>query len=227
MKIPVQLSKKYYIEPYNTFKEKELLLLSSFEVDDIGTVFDILGFEHSDELSEDEQRVLLYKYREISLGDEIQVKFKCDNCKKANETSITANNFIVLPKRNDKFVKKIAKEVTDDNLQEFVDIGMDVDDLDVSDFEELKQKVKDNQLQFNFIKECSCIHCGTKKRYDLSSIKYIIEIMSDDTLMTLYKTYNAMIFFGHYSKEDIDKMYPFERSIFIGLLNKTKEDLNK
>ena len=50
--------------------------------------------------------------------------------------------------------------------------------------------------------------------------------MSEDSLMTLYKSYNHLVFFGHYSKQDIDDMLPFERVIFIGLLNKTKEDLS-
>ena len=58
-------------------------------------------------------------------------------------------------------------------------------------------------------------------------VDYIIEIMSDDTLMSLYKSYNFLIYFGHHTKEGVDSMYPFERSIFIGLLNKTKEDLEE
>jgi len=50
--------------------------------------------------------------------------------------------------------------------------------------------------------------------------------MSEDSLTSIYQTYNEMIFHSHYTKQDIDSLYPFERIILFSLLNKTKEDLN-
>lgn len=226
MRVPFKIGEKeFLIKPYTTFEEKEILLLSSFDVDDLDRVFEILDFNTEHELSIEEQKVILYKHREISLGDEIDIKFKCEACKKGNDAVLEANNFAMNGKRNDPDVKKINKSVTDDNLSDFVDI--DSDELDIEEFEGLKQRVIDNQVQFNFVKDARCLHCGEPKKFDLGDTKYIIEIMSEDTLMTLYKSYNHLIYFGNYSKADIDKMYPFERSIFIGLLNKTKEDLAK
>lgn len=228
MKIPYTIGNKtFLIEPYNTFQEKEILLLASFEVFEFDRVFEILGVETDtiNDLTDDEQKVLLYKFREISLGDEIDIKFKCENCQAGNDGVLTASNFLIPSKRNDYDVKKLNMPVTDETLQEFVDV--DVDELDIDQFEDLKQRVKENQNHIDFTKTCACLHCRTEKKFDLSDPKYIIEIMSDDTLMTLYKSYNYLIFFGKYSKEGIDSMYPFERSIFIGLLNQTKEDMTK
>jgi hypothetical protein len=69
--------------------------------------------------------------------------------------------------------------------------------------------------------------CRTSNFFNIGSPKYIIEQLSDHTLMTLYKTYNNMMMFGNLTKTDIDNMYPFERTIFIGLITKTKEDIAK
>ena len=43
--------------------------------------------------------------------------------------------------------------------------------------------------------------------------------------MSIYRTYNDMCMFGNYNKKDIDSLYPFERTILIGLINKTREDM--
>ena len=226
MKLTFNLGgKKLELTPYTTSQEKDILLLDSFNETNLDKVLDILNFETNYELSEEEKKIILYKYREISLGDELNVSFVCDECGQSNERTLEASNFFEDSIRNDDYIKKLNKKVTDDNLHEFVDI--DVDDLDIDEFEELKQKVTENQIKVNFIKSTTCLRCKEEKKFDLSNNKYIIEIMSDESLMTLYKSYNFLIFFGNYSKLDIDSMLPFERTIFMGLLTKTKEDLAK
>lgn len=226
MIVPFELNnKRYNIEAYDTAKEKELLLMSSFGVDDIDEILKLLGFTELSELSNEEKKVILYKYREVSLGDEIDIKFTCDDCGQGNDAILEANNFVKAGKFNDSHIKKINGEFHEDNMNQYVDF--DVDDLDLDEYEELLQRIIDNQIEINFIKQAKCLKCGSEKNFDLGQTKYILEIMSDDSLMSLYKAYNFLVFFGHYSKQDIDSMYPFERSIFIGLLNKTKEDLAK
>lgn len=229
MKIPFSIGhKKFLITPYTTHQEKEILLLSSFEVDDFERIFELLEYESDykiSDLTEEEQKVLLYKFRDISLGDEVNIKFTCDKCKSVNENTLEATNFVQPSKRNDSDVLKLNKQVTDENLQDFVKVN--VDELELLEYEELKQRVQDNQIKFNFDKSSRCMKCGTIKTFNMSDKKYIIDIMSDDTLMSIYKTYNNLVFFGHYSKDDIDKMLPFERTILIGLLAKTKEDMSK
>lgn len=223
MKVPITIgSKSFLIQPYKTYQEKDILLLSSFDIDDLDRVLDILNFK-ADGLTDDEKRLILYKHREISIGDDINIRFKCKACGQGNESILTASNFIIDSVLNDTDIKKINKEVTDENLHEFVDI--DVDDLDILDFELLKNRVKDNQIKINFVKSAYCLKCNEEHPFDIGSAKYIIEIMSEDELMSLYKTYSSMIYFGHFTKEDIDNMYPFERTVFVGLLNKIKEDL--
>lgn len=226
MKIQFPIGDRIFdINAYTTQQEKEILLLDSFGVNDIDQIFGVLGFKTNYDLSIEEKKVILYKHREISIGDEVNIKFVCDKCKQANDSVLLASNFIKDQKRNDEDIKTFAKQFDEENMQEYVDIN--IDDLDINEYEELRQRIIDNQLIIDFTKSAHCLKCKNEKKFDMSNTKYIIEIMSDDTLMTLFKTYNYLNFFGHYSKLDIDSMYPFERSVFVGLLNKTKEDLAK
>lgn len=224
MKIPFKISDQTFeIKPYTTEVEKNILLLVTMDNVSLDIALDTIGAENFQHLTDDQKKVLLYKYRELSIGDEVDIRFKCDKCGTPNETVIQATDFIIHPSRNDDDVKKLDVEVNDETIQEFVDI--DVDELDIDEYEEVLSRVKENQEKINFFKECKCIACSTPKIFDMSDEKYILDIMSEDNLMSLYKTYNHLIFFGNYSKIDIDSMYPFERTVFTGLLNKTKEEL--
>ena len=226
MKIPFILgNKEYELKAYNTSKEKEILLMHSFGVYDLRKILEALEFEKFDDLSEDEMKVILYRYREISIGDEIDIRFKCDECGQVNDSKICTDNLVKKSERNDPEIKKILKPFKEDHMQDYVDI--DVDELDIVEYEELKRKIIANQDVISFIKTANCMKCGAKKSFDIGNPKYIVEIMSEDSLMSLYKAYNFLNFFGDYTKTDIDNMYPFERNIFIGLLKKTKEDMNK
>lgn len=223
-------NKKLLIEPYNTEKEKDLLIMSSFEIYEIDEVLRVLGVKKKirKTLSENEKKVLLYKFREISVGDEINIKFRCTECKSPNDTFISCTDLIIKSDYTDNGIKILDKDVTDESIYEFVDNSKEeIDNLDLDLYEELIEKVKRNQVQYNFVKKCNCIKCKKVNNFDIGSIKFIIESLSEDTLMSIYRSYNDMVMFGNYSKRDIDTMYPFERAIIIGLINKTREDMKK
>lgn len=230
-KYPVNINdKKLLIEPYTTEREKDLLIMSSFEIYDLDEILRVLGVKKKvrSNLSENEKKVLLYKFREISVGDEINIKFKCSDCKYPNETAISCAGSVIEPIEKDLNIKQIDKEITDENIVDFVDLSQeDIDNLDIDEYENLLKKVKDAQVQYNFVRKCKCLKCGKKNSFYIGDIKYIIESLSEDTLMSIYRTYNDMCMFGNYNKKDIDSLYPFERTILIGLINKTREDMKK
>ena len=229
-KYPVEINgKKLLIHPYDTEKEKDLLIMSSFEIYNIDEILRVLGLEYSEleKLTENEKKVLLYKFREISVGDEINVKFKCTYCKAPNETSISCTD-LIQNNHLDPDIKILDAEVTDDNIKEFLYIEQDeIDNLDLDEYEKLLDRIKRNQVKYNFVKKCSCLKCKSENSFYIGDIKYIIESLSEDTLMSMYRTYNDMCMFGNYNKRDIDSLYPFERTILIGLINKTREDMKK
>jgi len=227
-KYPVEInSKKLSINPYNTEREKDLLIMSSFGIYDIDEILRVLGVD--DEIiktfTENEKKVLLYKFREISVGDEINIKFKCSNCKATNESAISCTDLISNADR-DADIRILDEEVTDDNLYKFVELSPEeLDNLDLDEYESLINRVKNNQVNYNFTKRCSCLKCRSENLFYIGDIKYILESLSEDTLMSIYRTYNDMIMFGHYTKQDVDSLYPFERTILIGLINKTREEV--
>jgi hypothetical protein len=226
MKQSIELgNRKYFVNAYTTFQEKEILLSSSFEENNLDVILDILGFNDYSELTEDEKKVILYKHREISIGDEIDISFVCDNCKHPNQISVSASNFIEAPKRNDNDIKSFTKKFSEENISDYVSI--DADELDIDEYDELVERIKDNQYTINFLKPATCISCRTQTHINIGNTKFVIEAMSEDTLMSLYKIYNSLVLFGNYSKIDIDSMYPFERKIFVGLLKSTKEEMAK
>lgn len=228
--IPIEInSKNFLIKPYTSSIEKDILIMSSFGIFDLDEVLRILDLDENiiKSLSQNEKKVMLYKYREVSLGDEIEIKYNCKHCNKTNETALIASDFVVKSKLNDPDILKIDKEVNEHNIADFLTSNVDLMELDIDEYEALIERVKDNQCKFNFIKSRHCMYCKGENLFDIGSEKYIIEQLSDHSLMTIYKMYNNMMVFGNISKADIDEMYPFERAIFIGLLNSTKEEIGK
>ena len=54
-----------------------------------------------------------------------------------------------------------------------------------------------------------------------------MDVTVESSLMTLYQFYSNMKFFGKFSIFELDEMLPFEREIYLGLLNKTLEERNQ
>lgn len=230
-KYPVDLNgKRILIQPYNTEKEKDLLIMSSFEVYELDEILRVLEVDSDiiQNLSENEKKILLYKFREISVGDEINVKYKCTSCKSPNDAVLSCSDLVEAPEKLNPEIKILDIEVNDSTIYDFLYKSKDeIDDLDIDEYEKLIELVKLNQVKYNFVKKCTCIKCKTENSFYIGDIKYIIESLSEDTLMSIYRTYNDMCMFGNYNKRDIDSLYPFERTILIGLINKTREDMKK
>lgn len=229
MKIPLKYSgKTIYVEPYNTVQEKELLLFNEVAgKPDIDGVMDILKNNISgdiENLTHNEKIAVLYKLRSLSIGEEINIKFPCKECKAPNECGLNISE-IVVPGIDTYEIKDQFKEVTEDNLQEFVDV--DVDELDLQEFDDLMLKVKQNVTSFSLLKESTCMVCNHVHHFDISGDEYVVNSLSEDTIMSLYQTTADLVFFGKYTKLDVDSMLPFERTLFVGLLNKTREEMNK
>lgn len=218
--------KSFTLSPYTTSIEKDLLLMDSFENYNLIDALQILGLSEDEtkDLTIDEQIGLMLKYRSISVSEELPVKYRCKHCNHPVETTINISENVVYPK-TDLTIRQCFKPVTEENITDFIDVN--VDEMDINEFDELIKSVSEAVVRFTFEKESRCIKCGETNIVDLSDPKKILEYMSEDSLVSLYQVYNDLSFFGKYTKSDIDSMLPFERSIFIGLLNKTREELNK
>lgn len=219
-------TRNFLLIPYNTIKEKEMLLLVSLNVLELDRALSICGISKEDleKLSDDEKKALLYKFRSISVGEELKIRFKCSNCKQINEVGINIDNILVDKKIEHNFIEQY-EDVNEENFSSF--LGYDADELDLEQYDKLFEECSNSVIKFNFIKECTCVKCKEKKSIDISDTKFILDNMSEDTLTSLYQVSSDMVFYSNYTKSDVDNMLPFERAIFIGLLNKTREEMNK
>ena len=220
--------KEFVLQPYSTAQEKDLLLLEAVGDGDLDIALEICGVlpEVSSSLTVNEKKAMLYKLREISVGSDINIKFTCTKCKAANENDMSIENLITAPAIDNHLVTDVFKELTEDTLSEFIEIS-DVNEMELDEFDETMSIVKDSIHKFEFKRPVVCQKCGFTNKINVEDSAFVISVMSEDSLMSLYQTYNDLTFFGKYTKADIDTMYPFERTIFISLLNKSREDLNK
>lgn len=228
LKIKYEYSgKHFFLCPFNTSQEKELLLLGTIGESNIDNALSICNVDDNiiSSLSENEKIAMLYKFREISVGDEINLQFKCKHCGSGNENSLSILNIIESSNITNPKIKDAFKVLTNNNFNEFVNI--DIDDLDVDEYDQIYEEVKNTITKFNYIKPIICQKCGETNYTRIDTPSFVVDNLSDDSLISLYQTYNDLIFFGHYTKQDIDSLYPFERTILISLLNKTREDMNK
>jgi len=233
LKIPYNYSgKEFILTPYNTLQEKDLLLLGMMTEESgdnlLVMALQICGMCTStiDNLTKEEKIAMLYKYRAISVGEEIHLNFTCAHCKTHSENVINVENVVIgTSKSTAENIKDMFCVVTDDNITDFIDC--DVDDMDLDEYEEFTDKLKESVTRFDFEKPIICQQCTKTNTISIDDPEFIIGNMSDETLNTLYQTYNDLVFYGKYSKLDVDSFYPFERTIFVSLLSKNSEGLNQ
>jgi hypothetical protein len=220
--------KKFKLFPYDTRQEKDLLLLVNFENYTLDDALEICGLSEDiiSTLSRDEKVFLLLKYRSISVGDDISFKFSCSHCGTANDNILTIGDMVIPPKEKQEYVIDKFKKITDENLQEF--LTFNIDDIELDEYSKIFKEVQNSITTFNFSFPVTCQKCKNDNIIDLDKTDdFIIDNMTDESLSSLYKLYNDLVYYSNYTKQDIDTMYPFERQILISLLNKTREETNK
>jgi len=221
--------RRFAIRPYNTSQEKDLLLLGTIGEYNLDVALRICKVDQHviDTLSFYEKLAFLYKLREISIGSEISVTFTCKSCGTGSENTIDIEHIIEPAKSKSDLVVDVYEKITDENIHKFLNKPESyVHNLELSEFYHLKDVVKESCVEFVFSREVTCQKCKEINYINIESPKFCIDVMSEDSLVSLYQSYNDLIFFGKYTKLDIDSMYPFERTILTQMLNKTREDLN-
>ena len=115
------LSQKIIIEPYKSWQEKELMLVSSYaDIEDDSALdigLDILKIPQSTikSLTIQEKKALMYKFREVSVGETIEVKFVCNHCKIPNQATISIKNIIKKPIKKSESIIDLHRLPIDEN----------------------------------------------------------------------------------------------------------------
>lgn len=226
------LSQKIYIEPYRTYQEKDLLLVPSYtDVNDdkvLDVALDILKISKDtlNKLSIDEKKALIYKFREISVGENFEIKYQCKHCKMPNSSEVSIANIIKKPiKKSDYVIDLHRLPINEQDLKH--NFIKNIDKLDYEEYENILLNIKDYLTYYDFTVKVKCLSCKKENVLSIYNNQFILDMISDDSITSLYKNYHALIFYGKWGKNDIDNLYPFERQIFVELLNKTIEKHNK
>lgn len=220
------------LETYRTYQEKEAIICSMGEVNEesLDKILCIFKFPKKEikNLSLDEKLAILYKYREISIGEKLDLTYTCKKCGRVEPFTIDAT-IVEEPIGNEykKYFKDQYRNVNDENFESFLDPSVNVDDLDLDFYQVLKNEVKNNVCSFNFIKTINCPVCKTENFINLRNISFCVKSLTEDSVSNFFQTYNDLVYYGHYSKLDIDSMYPYERKILKDLLSRTIEEINK
>ena len=221
--------RKFNIKPYDTKTQKDIVifteLCSNFDENALDNVLKILGVsDFEPKLTLDEKISLLYKIRSISVGEKLVVNSVCPNCKNKQMFELDISDIVMEPDSIDNSIIDNYKEFDEKDVQSY--IHEDVNELDLDQYDDLINKIKRSIVKFNFLKDVRCV-CGKSFKINLKDIKLCIKSLSDESLKAIYETYNNLTYYSHYTKMDVDSMYPFERAILIAMLNETIKKINE
>ena len=201
------------LKRYNTFQEKEALIACMDEERTYRKVLEKLGYNAK---SEYEAIAIIFKLREISVGDIIDVTFQCKHCNK----NVFYN--ISIPKMffNSEIDESVPVGIYED-IYNIEDIDKYLSEENIDFFDNFREKIfKNNKAIFNNIVDLKCSSCGHKERRIIDAF----DIISNFTIKDIYEQYINITYYTNMNKNDIDNCWPFEREIFIGLINKKEEE---
>ena len=207
------------LKPYTTKQEKDALLYiadrkkigKGWKEIDYHVILGILGIENPEIYTIKECEAIIFKLREISVSDLIQVKYVCSNCGK------TDINVVNIPKM---FMSCEPSNMLDqiriiDNVVEYYTEFPD--DVPIDVLEEFEEEVKkSNKCIFDKYQKIHCTFCGNESMFNSPAH----EIISSMNLTEIYNQYADISFYSNNGKNDVDSMYPFEREAFIALIQK-------
>lgn len=228
--------KKYEIESYKTRDELEyleyLFIHADINEDDANSFLDSFllknGIKNINELSNIEKLILMLKIREISIGDELKIKFKCSHCNKPSESVINLGNMIKLAETRLKNVHGLFN-VYDANNVKIEDIVDDkiINELDIDEYDNIKNNISKYIDTYNFTQSCKCEYCRKENVFDLSGKKLLFSFLSDENFESLSRLLHILVYSGRLTREDVLNMTPLQRIFEYGLLEETRQEIER
>jgi hypothetical protein len=102
-----------------------------------------------------------------------------------------------------------------DNFEDIIELYPDIEDMSLDESEEIEKKFKENnKIIFNPVIKIKCQKCGKESIVGIDYRK----IISKFEIKNIFEQYLDITQFTNMNKTDVDTMLPFEREIFIGLI---------
>jgi hypothetical protein len=241
--------KSFSLTPYTTAEERDILISATINEDkNIDEIFNYLSHHITPQdpsLTPTEKKLLLFKLRYISIGETVNAVNKCPHCKRPFDIALSLENFVTGDEKEsqinidgiefyikqtfddtdiyNRIEKILKKDINSSNIEDIIEA---IDNLEFSDYDKLEDFINNNSIKIEFTNISECYFCKKNIEHDMSSDKYVIECLSEDSLVSFYKSITNLVYFGHFSKLDIDSMFPFERSIYNGLVQANINEYN-
>ncbi len=198
------------LKRYTTKQEKEFLLLE----DDVPLIDKLKTLTDTKPLNELDAMALMFKLREISVSNIIEIQQEC-HCGSVNAYNIDTNDFF-----NFDFEDGIPLGVFE-SINDIINTKI-TDKLILKEYNKIQEKiVKNAQKVFSPVVKKQCKKC----KDELEVMVNPNQIISKSSPASIYQDYLSLSYYSNFSKLDTDSMYPFEREIFLKLLSeKIKEE---
>jgi len=200
------------VPKYYTLQEKDacIQLLDTYTSVDIAK---ILGLSPGNNL---EAIAMIFQARKKSVSEIIEVKSLCPSCNTDDFYFIDIDNMFF---RDIEGIDTSIPVKLIDDIDDIDDIdtqcAQDINNLSIDEFNELENIIiHNNKCIFDNTVSVQCKKC--QNTFDIR-INYT-DIISKFTIKNIYEQYLDMTQFTNMTKYDVDKMPPFEREIFIGLI---------
>lgn len=176
-------------------------------------------------LTLNEKLFILYTLRSISVSNELKQLITCPKCGKQFNFSVDLDSIIKIKEMSHKHLENIYSE----DITAYFKDGQ-LDNLDLNEFDEIEQYIRDNITKFEFEKKINCVNpeCREPLIIDLKNTKVLSTMFSNFNLQNFYRSISILAHFGHIDMSAImNDLYPFEREMISGVINAEIEKKNK
>lgn len=218
------------ISGYTTEDELRVLEIVEFQdlsEDDLRCLADdFIGkytdyFEKYESITDAERTLLILKLRELAFGDDIPIKTKCPECKRAFETVLHTGDFYASPK---KHIAGISFGVLSPGEKLYFK-EENFENCDLDEYLEFIQNPEDYASRLKRTTPIKCPFCGHEININISRFKEVLLYLSEDSFLTLSEKIHTLVYFGRHTRSDILAMTPLERILEIQNFTKTTEKL--
>lgn len=223
----LHLDKTYKIHGYKTKTELEVLeflAFSSFENDDdyepaVDNILSECVGNYNPKLSKLEKVIMLWCVRMITLGDEIDITFKCKECHKQQNLTVSLSNLLKLPtKFSEELNPKFINSASNEDMTEQLD-----DDMDMEEYEEYLQNIIDYHIIYNNKFTFNCQYCDNENFTNLLTYKSALSFLSEDSYHSLTEWIHTLMYFSNCSRSDVLDMTPIQRMLEINYFKEVKK----
>lgn len=198
------------LTPYNSLQEKNAIL--KVMGGDVSTM-EIARILGTDPINNIEASAFIFKLRENSVSDIIEINYECPTCGTIDMHGISIPEMFFSSPVDESIPVGLFEDVDEWGIE-------DINNLEISEYDELSDTMhKNNTAIFSPWVTLSCRICSNEKEVSISPR----EILSKFSIANIYEQYMDISYFSSMTKQDTDSMLPFEREIFMGLIQK-KED---